>query len=181
MRRDFEILVNIIRNAIGEPRSGCELGVWKGMLSQRLLKEFNQLHLLMIDRWVSYDQGPNNQATDATQENMHDFMQMAMEATMLYRNRRILMVGDSIEVSKFVKNHSLDFIFLDANHFYEDVKIDLSSWHSKVRPDGLICGHDYNAKREKEGYWGVKKAVDEFAELNGYKVYTAPYHMWWYE
>jgi len=182
MRRDFETLSEIIQNTIGDPLFGCELGVAKGGLSRRFLTEFDQLHLLMVDHWETYNQGPRTRATVTTQEDMYDFMLEAVKVTMFASNRRIIMVGRSVEVSHLVKDESLDFVFLDANHFYKSVLADLNSWYSKIRTDGLMCGHDYNAKREREGgYWGVKKAVDEFAEMYGYKVCTAPYNMWWYE
>ncbi len=181
MRRDFEVLTEIIRSSVGEPHTGCELGVWKGLLSQKLLIEFSRLQLLMVDRWQTYDAGVSTRANLATQEDMYGFMQESAEVTAPFSDRRILMMGDSVRVSGFIKDRSLDFIFLDANHFYDSVTADLESWHLKVKTNGLICGHDYNARREREGYWGVKKAVDEFAEIHGYKVRTAPYHMWWYK
>lgn len=54
-----------------------------------------------------------------------------------------------------------DMIFLDASHAYEDVAADIEAWRSKVRPGGILCGHDY-------GTWpGVKQAVDErFTSIN---------------
>ena len=53
-------------------------------------------------------------------------------------------------------NESLDFVFIDAGHMYEEVKEDISLWLPKVKPGGVISGHDYSNK------WpGVAAAVNE--------------------
>jgi predicted O-methyltransferase YrrM len=61
----------------------------------------------------------------------------------------------SVEAAMLYKDKSLDFVFLDAGHTYEDVMNDLISWYPKVKSGGAIAGHDYQGE-------GVKKAVDEF-------------------
>jgi hypothetical protein len=52
------------------------------------------------------------------------------------------------------KNESIDFLFIDADHTYEGVKEDISLWLPKVKPGGVIGGHDYD-------WSGVRLAVDE--------------------
>ena len=37
---------------------------------------------------------------------------------------------------------SVDAVFIDAEHTFEAVITDLSSWANKVRLGGLLCGHD---------------------------------------
>lgn len=52
-------------------------------------------------------------------------------------------------------DQSVDFVYIDASHEYEDVKDDIQAWLPKVKPGGLLAGDDYYI------YPGVKKAVDE--------------------
>ena len=52
-------------------------------------------------------------------------------------------------------NKDVDVIFIDAGHSYEAVKKDIEAWLPKMKPNGIIAGHDYNS------WSGVKKAVDE--------------------
>ena len=58
-----------------------------------------------------------------------------------------------------VKNYpdaSLDFFFLDAEHFYESTKASLLAWLPKMKPGSVFAGHDYT-----DNFPGVKQAVDE--------------------
>ena len=53
-------------------------------------------------------------------------------------------------------DQSLDFVFLDADHDYESVKADIAAWLPKVKPGGILAGHDYMC-----GWPGVDRAVAE--------------------
>lgn len=62
----------------------------------------------------------------------------------------------SLEASSLYEDESLDFVFLDASHKYEDIKMDMEAWYPKVKKGGIFSGHDYPTWQE------VVKAVDEF-------------------
>jgi len=71
----------------------------------------------------------------------------------------------SVEASKLYTDNTLDFVFIDAGHEYEDVKNDLYAWYPKIKTGGIIAGHDYFDPSDPEHghkFPGVKKAVDEF-------------------
>jgi hypothetical protein len=53
-------------------------------------------------------------------------------------------------------SRSLDAVYLDAVHTYEDTVAAIGRWKSKVKPGGLFCGHDYASY-----YPGVAQAVRE--------------------
>jgi predicted O-methyltransferase YrrM len=61
----------------------------------------------------------------------------------------------SIEASKCLRN-DLAAVFLDGDHSYEAVKAEIPAWLSKIRPGGILAGHDFGAEHE-----GVKQAVIE--------------------
>ena len=64
-----------------------------------------------------------------------------------------------------------DFIFIDADHRYSQVKRDIENYYPKVSPGGILAGHDYNSYIHDERYieydyvdgihHGVTKAVME--------------------
>ena len=63
----------------------------------------------------------------------------------------------SEEASKLYEDNSLDFVFIDASHDYDNVLNDMSLWYSKVKDGGVFAGHDYT-----DNWPEVKRAVDEF-------------------
>lgn len=101
----------------------------------------------------------------------------AMERTKFAADRRIVLIGDSVECADQVPDKSLDFVFVDANHYYPHVKLDIEAWLPKLKPSGLMCGHDYDNKEYTFGA-DVKRAVDEIAKSLGKKVETGADYTW---
>jgi hypothetical protein len=61
-------------------------------------------------------------------------------------------------------------IYIDADHSYEGVMVDLANAAKVIKDGGLIMGHDYDhnpAKNTKEYPFGVRRAVDEFCQMHG--------------
>jgi hypothetical protein len=69
----------------------------------------------------------------------------------------------SDEAARAIPDGTLDFVYLDARHDYASVVEDIGLWYPKVKPGGVLSGHDY-MEQEKIGdtLFGVKRAVDEF-------------------
>lgn len=59
------------------------------------------------------------------------------------RNNVDIKVGPSIEIAKEIPTSSVDMVFIDANHEYEFAKADILAWYSKVKPNGVVAGHDF--------------------------------------
>lgn len=69
----------------------------------------------------------------------------------------IEIINESSEIaSKRFPDNFFDLVFIDANHSYENVKLDINLWLPKVKNKGILAGHDYHS-----GWPGVIKAVDE--------------------
>lgn len=69
---------------------------------------------------------------------------------------RTMFGGDSFDRAKEFADKSIDFCFIDANHTYEFVSRDIEAYLPKMKPGGVIAGHDYNFQHP-----GVIKAVNE--------------------
>ena len=53
-----------------------------------------------------------------------------------------VMISESSKASKFFEDTSMDLIFIDGGHTYTRVKVDIETWYPKVKPGGIISGHD---------------------------------------
>jgi predicted O-methyltransferase YrrM len=130
---------------------GAEIGVYVGYYSRLLLDTIPNLNLLCVDSW----------AIRTWRERAYP---LAVETLSRYPNVTIIR-GKSVDVAKTVKDESLDFVFIDADHSYEAVKDDLLAWTPKVRPGGIVSGHDYY--KSQSGKLGVIRAVDEYVNEHG--------------
>jgi predicted O-methyltransferase YrrM len=54
----------------------------------------------------------------------------------------------SIEAAKLFEDESVDLIFIDGDHKQAGLDVDL--WLPKLKPDGLLCGHDWRRGGELE-------------------------------
>jgi len=132
----------------------------------------------MVDRYEVYDAKGRGQLSKVkTQEGMFDGMKSAVGDTIFAKDRRIVLVGDSVLTSCLIPDGSMDFVFIDAGHEAPAILADLQSYHRKVRAGGLFFGHDYNGSRDRTGVFGVKLAVDQFCGSNGLKVSSSKRHL----
>ena len=74
-----------------------------------------------------------------------------------YGQRLIAIQGYSEIVADLIPNESVDIIFIDGNHSYEYVYKDIVKYSPKLRPNGILTGHDID-------YPGVNKAVKELVK-----------------
>lgn len=69
----------------------------------------------------------------------------------------------------------LDFAYIDANHDYPHVTQDIENYWPKIKPNGILSGHDF-----EQNYPSVIKAVVNFAVHNDLQLFTE--HVdWWFK
>lgn len=165
------------------PRGGvcAEIGVWKGDFSAAILRKTKPTRLHLIDPWrfetdpeysssyyggaIVRDQGMMN----SIYERVCERFRPAVERGTVRIHRQ---TGE--EAALELDDGYFDWVYIDGNHLYEYVKMDLANFFPKVKSGGLIAGDDYGA----EGWWdgGVERAVDEFCESMACEVVTTRRH-----
>jgi hypothetical protein len=148
---------------------GAEIGVWQGDFSLALLQRNPSMHLYCIDPWEYYDDY-HEDIISVDQLGMDNNLAIAKEKlkgynTTFVRKRSMAAVND-------FKDNSLDFVYIDGHHGYTYVIDDLEYWGRKVRPGGMICGHDYyelkNPYRDRSPNYRVFEAVNAY--VKAYKI-----------
>jgi hypothetical protein len=140
----------------------AEIGVHRGRTSECLLHRFPELELWMVDPWLSY--------AEATKEQQSNFKVEAYERTRRYFNRRTIVEQPSADAAALVPD--CDLVFIDADHSREACYADCRTWLPKVKPGGILCGHDFG-----KGL-GVDQAVIEWAEQAGVQFTLTDGHIW---
>lgn len=138
----WDVLIWLLKNLPGEGlRPGrealqfskpgiaiAEVGVENGNTSARLLEQLPQ-----VVTHVGVDPYPNNDAQfEATKEKLDVF------------GRSSIVRLNSSDAAAFFPPESFDLVFLDARHDYYAVVEDVLAWSGRVKPGGILSGHDWN-------------------------------------
>jgi len=70
----------------------------------------------------------------------------------------------SVDALDDFPDRSLDFVYIDGNHGFGYVAMDLAQWCRKVRKGGIIAGHDYYSTEGVRIVRHVGDVVDAFVK-----------------
>jgi hypothetical protein len=152
---DWFTYPNLYKFAVDKFSSGStfvEIGSWKGKSSAYMAVEIansnKDIKFFCVDTW----EGSKKHGYIEKDSLYFTFMNNMKDVKNYFYPYRMT----SLQASKLFDDNSIDFIFVDGSHEYEDVKDDIISWYPKVKTGGMLSGHDYS-----EAWPGVKKAVQE--------------------
>lgn len=142
---------------------GAEIGVADGKYSAHLCEHMPGLHLYSIDAWQCYS-GYRETVTQSRMEEMYTNakQRLASYDCDIYR-------AYSVNAAKHFDNGSLDFVFIDGNHDFVYVTNDIATWEPKVKPGGIVAGHDFHRKGGRDYVCHVKDVVQAWTYSHGIK------------
>ena len=158
-----------ILNDAGMLGFAAEIGVAEGGYSEWLRTHWRGMCLYMIDPWLEQ---PVEQWVDGC-----NIPQVEQDATLARCRRKMSVFSDesydiiqamSLDVVKDFGDSAFDFVYLDGNHNLASVTADIAAWLPKVRPGGILAGHDYLPPCET---YGVKTAVDDLCRRTNRRLY----------
>jgi len=158
-------------NARGLLGTGAEVGVMKGEYSELLLRTWRGRRLISVDSWPLAE-GVDPDDPDRGVARIESLLAETRRRLAPFGERSEIRRLDSIVAAAEIEPGSLDFVYIDADHEYESVRADIEAWHDRVRPGGLLCGHDYYDGFRTGAMYGVARAVDEFCGSRGLRVHT---------
>ena len=155
-------------------KSGAEIGVQVGESLFYILDHCPDLRMIGVDVW------------NFQPEKGLDFIYNRLNPRFPHRNNEIIVKRKavkysgrlwllkmlSVEAAKRVKDGSLDFVFIDADHTTQGVKEDILAWKPKLKKTGFLCGHD-------AGKRSIKIALDIM--VPGWKYWGPQYDNCWSE
>jgi hypothetical protein len=164
MEKIFKTREDLVK-VLPKGMSIAEIGVFRGEFSKFIFENMNPSHLSLVDIFEGHmgsgDKDGNNM-TYVILDNEYE----SLKKHFSFNDNVNIFKGKSVDFLKSIDDDSLDMVYIDASHEYQDVKMDLELSFHKVKKDGFICGHDYVSPR----FDSVVTAVNEFCEEKGLKI-----------
>jgi predicted O-methyltransferase YrrM len=121
-----------------------EVGCWHGESIAHLAKKLIEVQRPSFELW-GVDIWEKWQTAHASRRDLKNayavYNQTLQEAGVRHLIKDLAL--PSIKAAKTFNDHSLDFVFIDADHRPQSVFDDIRAWLPKLRTGGILAGHDY--------------------------------------
>jgi len=167
----YKHAVELVPKNSTRPYHFVEVGTWRGrsaaIMTVAIINSGKNIKFDCVDTWRGSQDEPEhlNDPSVIYDTLYEEFLKNMSKVEGHFNPIRL----DSIQAAGLYEDQSLDFVFIDAQHDYESVKKDILAWMPKVRPGGIIAGHDYN----HTGDYCVGKAVREL-----FSQFETPSYCW---
>lgn len=158
---------------------GAEIGVADGRYSEILCQKIKDLHLYCVDPWSPYNGNWRSKKDQNEAFNRAKYRLQNYNAELVRKT--------SLQASVNYADETMDFVFIDGAHDFNNVMLDLILWTPKVKKGGVVSGHDYYDARTVK----VVPAVEAYCKQNGIKLNVIPQATkvhrddrvpcWWFE
>jgi hypothetical protein len=142
---------------------GIELGVARGAFSRLLLERSRLKMLHLVDKWDDH----------------HDISEMGSVKKNLKgkEHRYIIHHCTFNEAIDRIDDHSVGFIYIDGYAHTGQADVDFSRWIRKLKPGGILAGHDYHSK-----FMRTVKKIQRIAKRYKKEIYTTDEEIYpsWY-
>jgi len=133
-----------------------EVGSWKGASASFMAVEIansgKKIDFVCVDTWAGSDE--HQHFPEVKSGRLYDiFIQNITPVKDYIKPLRMA----SVSASAQFPDETVDFVFIDGAHDFENVYADITAWYPKVKCGGVIAGHDYLVPK-----YGVARAVEQF-------------------
>ena len=166
---DFQELYNEAAEKATNASVLVEVGCWRGrslaFLAQRLKALGKHPRLFAVDTWAG-SPGEDLMAAEVAELGGPQGLWLEFNDNMIgcgIRSMIIPMRMESAQAARFFApdgtgplpaHGEIEFCFIDAGHDLQSMRTDLAAWVPKMKPGGLIAGHDLYLQT-------VRQAVEE--------------------
>jgi hypothetical protein len=138
-------------------RTGAEIGVLAGAFTRKLCSA--GLRVFAVDPWLAEEHHLERDRN--YQKTKNAFYRKAVRN--LDGFDCVVVRKTSMDAVVDFEDGSLDFVYIDANHGFRHIAEDLVEWAKKVRPGGVVSGHDYHLSDKCQ----VAPVVDAYVKAFG--------------
>lgn len=132
-----------------------EVGAWKGAstvaMGVEIANSGKKIRFDVVDTWEGSEEHQNDQIVK--ENKLFEEFLNNITPVRTYINPIKM---SSVEAANLYQDNSLDFVCIDANHVYEEVKKDIQAWLPKIKSGGMFAGDDFH-----HTWPGVIQAVKE--------------------
>ncbi|MBM3599235.1 MAG: class I SAM-dependent methyltransferase [Alphaproteobacteria bacterium] len=141
----------------------AEIGVARGDFSATIMSLTKPAKLHLIDAWIHQERADltqdSNNPPQLDQDQRHQGVLGRFAAEIASGQVEVHRSLSHLKAASFPDRY-FDWIYVDADHSYDGVTGDLEAYFPKIKPDGLILGHDYSWHGKVN--FGVVEAVNDF-------------------
>jgi len=168
---------------LGTVNISVEVGVWRGDFSNDIMRILNPVKFYGVDPYRLHDDYGDcpDPVEYANQQNLDHLYHRVAQRYEGWAGAELLRTT-GVEAAQRFADSSLDLVYIDGDHSREFVSNDIRAWWPKIRPGGILSGHDYTPGNPQKGHiYGVIEAVDEHCNRYGVQLHTTDeqYASWW--
>ena len=154
------------KNLLGD---AVEVGTQRGVFASALLSQWYGRILFCVDPWADLreyrEQAETLHDRGATRDDDMAEARRLLDSQECSRNKYSFVRLRSFEAAIRFDRESLDFVYLDGNHYPAEVWKDLATWWPKVKPGGILAGHDVVCPGEIKSWGrGIQEMLFRFAD-----------------
>lgn len=143
-------------------KTGAEIGVFRGRNAREMFRQIPNLKLYGIEAFADQPTSTRHKTVPRYERNKN-----AMEGRLKDRDF-VLIEKFSEEAVQHIPYASLDFVYIDGDHSYDYAMTDIILWARRVKPGGIVSGHDYILPGEYRHKFdiNVRDAVDNYVAVH---------------
>lgn len=151
-------------------KKGAEIGVYNGENAKDMFNVIPGLRLYLVDPYLKHSNLGYHKLSRNIYRRKKKLEESQQHAHEILANRNVEWLETySEDAQKIVPDHSLDFVYIDGDHAYDYVMLDIIFWNRKTRKEGIVSGHDFFRSHQK--YCAVSLAVMHYTRQHGIKYF----------
>lgn len=138
-----------------------EIGSWLGQGSTRILIEEAKKKdgaVYCVDTWKGNANVQKHQNIVRDYDVLGTFLTNVEAAGGSHLVKPLIMSSE--DAARVMRDSAFDLVFIDADHSYAATLGDIQAWRPRVKPGGILCGHDCEGRLTDFGRERLQSGLD---------------------